>query len=67
MISDLYDMRYILEPEITALAAQHATAEQVERMRELVKQIEQSFDQGNQQHVRFAKGEPIHYPVNHLK
>lgn len=53
MISDLYDMRYILEPEIAALAAQHATAEQVERMRELVKQIEQSFDQGNQQHVQF--------------
>lgn len=53
MISDLYDMRYILEPEIAALAARHATAEQVERMRELVKKIEQSFDEGDQQHVQF--------------
>lgn len=53
MISDLYDMRYILEPEIAALAARHATTEQVERMRDLVKKIEQSFDQGDQQHVQF--------------
>lgn len=53
MISDLYDMRYILEPEIAALAARHATAEQIERMRELVKKIEQSFDEGDQQHVQF--------------
>ncbi|WP_295747592.1 FCD domain-containing protein [uncultured Limosilactobacillus sp.] len=51
MISDLYDMRYILEPEIAALAAKHATADQVGRMRELVKQIEQSFDSGDQRHV----------------
>lgn len=53
MISDLYDMRYILEPEIAALAARHATAEQVERMRDLVKKIEQSFDRGDHQHVQF--------------
>lgn len=51
MISDLYDMRYILEPEIAALAAKNATPEQVQRMQELVKQIEESFDKGDSQHV----------------
>lgn len=51
MISDLYDMRYLLEPEIAALAAKNATPQQVARMQDLTKQIEQSFDNGDSQHV----------------
>lgn len=52
MISDLYDMRYVLEPEVAMLAATHASAAEVDQMAELVAAIEQSFEDGNDAHVK---------------
>lgn len=52
MISDLYDMRYILEPEVAMLAAVNATQSQITQMKHLVADIEQSFDQGTTDHVQ---------------
>lgn len=51
MIFDLYDMRYILEPEVAMLAAEHATQTQIDRLEELVNEIEASFKSGNKDHV----------------
>ncbi|APX71797.1 FadR family transcriptional regulator [Companilactobacillus allii] len=51
MISDFYDMRYVLEPEVASLAAIHATDEQINEINLLSKEIEQSFSAGNDDHV----------------
>lgn len=51
MIEDLYDMRYILEPEVAALAALNATPEQVTGIEMLGKQIEASFLRGDDDHI----------------
>lgn len=51
MLSDLYDMRYLLEPEIAALAAKNATPQQITQMQDLIEQIEESFDSGDSKHV----------------
>lgn len=52
MILDLYDMRYILEPEIASLAAQNANDEQIQEMKSLVREIEESFDQEDNRHIQ---------------
>ncbi|WP_125589018.1 FadR/GntR family transcriptional regulator [Companilactobacillus jidongensis] len=51
MISDFYDMRYVLEPEVAALAATNATDDQIYEIKLLAKKIEESFNDGNDDHV----------------
>lgn len=52
MISDFYDMRYVLEPEVAALAATNATEQQIDEINKLSKEIENSFSAGNNDHVQ---------------
>lgn len=51
MISDLFELRYLLEPKMAALAAKHATNEQIEKMNRLRIEIEESFYQNDKRHV----------------
>ncbi|MFV0557468.1 MAG: FadR/GntR family transcriptional regulator [Enterococcus sp.] len=53
MIRDLFELRYLLEPKMAALAAKNATAEQIDLLVELANKIEESFYQGNQAHVQW--------------
>lgn len=53
IISDLYDMRYILEPEVAMLAATHATQVQIDQMKDMVDKIEESFEAGTKDHVEY--------------
>ena len=43
---DLFDVRLMIEPEIAALAALRATREQVEKIEEYAKEVEELFNQG---------------------
>lgn len=51
MIQDLFELRYILEPTMAALAAKHATNDQIAKLNELHKKIERSFKDGTDEHV----------------
>ncbi|MFV0560987.1 MAG: FadR/GntR family transcriptional regulator [Enterococcus sp.] len=53
MIRDLFELRYLLEPKMAALAAKNATDEQIFYLLELATKIEKSFYKGNQEHVQW--------------
>ena len=45
-LQDIFEMRHILEPHIAALAAQRATPEQVEQLRQILEQQQHQVDRG---------------------
>ena len=45
-LSDVFEMRHLLEPPIAALAAQRATSEDVERLRQILDQQRRQIDAG---------------------
>ncbi|MGX6978659.1 FadR/GntR family transcriptional regulator [Vagococcus elongatus] len=51
MIYDLFELRYILEPTMAALAAKHATGEQIKKLNILRDEIENSFKNNTEEHV----------------
>ena len=45
-LRDIFEMRHLLEPQIAALAAQRATGEEVQRMREILEEQERQIARG---------------------
>ncbi|MHC5228075.1 FadR/GntR family transcriptional regulator [Enterococcus sp. LJL99] len=52
MIRDLFELRYLLEPKMAALAARYATEQQIMKLEELREAIEQSFFNGDEEHIQ---------------
>jgi Transcriptional regulators len=52
---DLFEIRYLLEPTIASLAAQNATSEEIEKLEELVCDIEQLIKDENPLHLEKDK------------
>ncbi len=52
MILDLFELRYLLEPKMAALAAKNASEEQIQRITYLKDEIEISFLEGTDDHVQ---------------
>lgn len=51
MILDLFELRYIIEPPMAALAAKNATEDHIKKMIKLKNSIEDSFEENTQDHV----------------
>lgn len=51
MIRDLFELRYMVEPRMAALAAENATEQQLLELTRLKEDIERSFIEGTQEHV----------------
>ncbi|KAF1303390.1 GntR family transcriptional regulator [Enterococcus sp. JM9B] len=51
MIQDLFELRYLLEPKMAALAAKYATQEQIDKLNRLRVEIEDSFYKNDSRHV----------------
>jgi len=52
---DLFEIRYLLEPTIASLAAQNATSEEIEKLEELVCDIEQLIEDEDPLHLEKDK------------
>lgn len=53
MISDLFDLRYLLEPEMASLAAQNASDQQVAGMEDMINKVELSFANNDDTHIEY--------------
>lgn len=58
-IDDLYQVREILEPAIAALAAQSATPEQITRLEQVMKEMEQNKHNG----IRYIEADAVFHAV----
>lgn len=52
MIRDLFELRYLLEPKMAALAARYATEQQIVKLEALREAIEKSFLDEDEQHIQ---------------
>jgi GntR family transcriptional regulator, transcriptional repressor for pyruvate dehydrogenase complex len=51
MVADLFELRYLLEPTMAALAAQYATTEQIEKLKYLQKELKRLIREGDDAHI----------------
>ncbi|MBZ6527615.1 FadR family transcriptional regulator [Aerococcaceae bacterium DSM 111021] len=51
LTEDLFELRYILEPEVALLAAQKRTPKQLERLEDIANQIEETIEQAKHIHI----------------
>ncbi|MBY5034969.1 FadR family transcriptional regulator [Streptococcus gallolyticus] len=48
---DLFEIRLLLEPQVAAMAAQNGSPEQCQQLKEIVEEIEKSYDRGDTNHI----------------
>ncbi|WP_430611833.1 FadR/GntR family transcriptional regulator [Enterococcus sp. DIV0876] len=51
MTADLFELRFLLEPTMAAMAAQHATVEQINKLKYLQKELKRLIREGDDTHI----------------